>query len=746
MSDILKYGNAIRLAQLASDPAGAENGTIYYNTSTGTVKQFIAGGWQEIPDQALTLVGLALNDGHILIGNGSNVSVSFDTAATGDIDADATGGLTIKAGVIVNADINASAAIELSKLEALTASRALESDGAGEIVASSVTSTELGYLSGVTSAIQTQLGDKADTDLGNLASTAVNADINPDTDNSRDLGSESLRYAEVHSELVRSGRMGDFRNSFTFSADTTNASAIIDVASTAGFRLYDDISGAGIPTDSYIVAIVANTSITISNNATATATGVTLTYKYNTMLLSEDKTGSDTSGAIGLQSGKTDSGKSGPIFMFSGQSDNGDSGNVYIGTGAAPNGNAGGVILFGSVVNLNVSGDITANSKRLQDVADPTQPQDAVTLQYAEDTFIELAEKGANNGVATLDAGGKIPSAQLPNTVMEFQGAWNASTNTPTLIDGTGNAGDVYRVSVAGTQDLGSGSQTFEVGDFVIYSGSIWQESPASDGVVSVNGQQGIVSLDSDDISEGATNLYFSDERAQDAVGTILVDSSSIDFTYNDGTPSITAVVLPAGVDHDSLNNFVANEHVDHSSVSIATAANTSGLSGGGDITATRNLVVDINGTTAETSADNADKVLIYDNSATALKSMTRANFLSGIAVNSAGDINESTFSGLVNNTADQTVTGLAFNNAVVRSFKAQVSVVIDATADLFAVYELQGIQRGADWQMSQAYTGDSITSFSFNITSAGQVRVTIGNITGFSAATLKFRALTTGV
>jgi hypothetical protein len=42
----------------------------------------------------------------------------------------------------------------------LTASRALVSDGAGKVAASGVTSTELGYLSGVTSAIQTQLNGK----------------------------------------------------------------------------------------------------------------------------------------------------------------------------------------------------------------------------------------------------------------------------------------------------------------------------------------------------------------------------------------------------------------------------------------------------------------------------------------------------------------------------------------------------------------------------------------------------------
>lgn len=48
MVDILKYGKAIRLAQLASDPPGAENGALYYNTTDGVIKQFVSGSWQEI--------------------------------------------------------------------------------------------------------------------------------------------------------------------------------------------------------------------------------------------------------------------------------------------------------------------------------------------------------------------------------------------------------------------------------------------------------------------------------------------------------------------------------------------------------------------------------------------------------------------------------------------------------------------------------------------------------------------------
>lgn len=156
---------------------------------------------------------------------------------------------------------------------------------------------------------------------------------------------------------------------------------------------------------------------------------------------------------------------------------------------------------------------------------------------------IDLTEKGANNGVATLDAGGKIPVAQLPNTVMEYQGAWNANTNTPALADGVGSTGDVYLVSVAGTQNLGSGAITFAAGDWAVYNGATWEKTINSNAVVSVNGQQGVVSLDTDDISEGATNLYYLDSRARAAL------SVSAPLGYNSGTGAFT--ITQAGAAQD---------------------------------------------------------------------------------------------------------------------------------------------------------------------------------------------------
>lgn len=394
-------------------------------------------------------------------------------------------------------------------------------------------------------------------------------------------------------------------------------------------------------------------------------------------------------------------------------------------------------------LQLDASGNVQSSAVTTTELGHVSGVTSAIQTQI--NSKISSTEKGAANGVASLDGSGKVPVAQLPNAIMEYQGTWNATTNSPTLADGAGSIGDVYRVTVAGSQNLGSGSITYAVGDYAILNSSlVWEKADTTDAVSSVNGFIGTVVLSTTDIAEG-TNLYYTDERAQDAIGTILVDSASIDLTYNDATPSITAAVLPAGVNHNALQNYVANEHVDHSTVQIATASSTSGLTGGGTIAATRNLSVDINGTTAETSADNADKILIYDNSATVLKSMTRANFLSGIATASAGDINESSFSAADNQAAPANVTGLAFANGTVRSFKALVSVTIDATSDLYEVFELLGIQKGASWDMAVESTGDAST-VAFTITSGGQVQYTSSAVTGFVSNTMKFRAITTSI
>lgn len=74
---------------------------------------------------------------------------------------------------------------------------------------------------------------------------------------------------------------------------------------------------------------------------------------------------------------------------------------------------------------------------------------------------------------------------------------------------------------------------------FVDQSDGLLKKKNSSGAVITLGDIQ-----DTDDLPEGSSNKYFTDERAQDAVGTILNDSSTVDFTYNDAGPSITASVI----------------------------------------------------------------------------------------------------------------------------------------------------------------------------------------------------------
>jgi len=107
------------------------------------------------------------------------------------------------------------------------------------------------------------------------------------------------------------------------------------------------------------------------------------------------------------------------------------------------------------------------------------------------------------------------------------------------------------------------------------------------------------------------------------------------------------------------------------------------------------------------------------------------------------GDIyKQVSFSGANSQAAAANVIGLTFTNANTRGFKVFVTVVVLATSSLYAFYELDGIQRGADWQMSSARTGDDPIVV-FSITTSGQVQYTSSTYAGFTSLTFKFRALT---
>jgi hypothetical protein len=97
--------------------------------------------------------------------NGADIALSKDSSD--NLQYNAT--KVLLSGAVVNADINAAAAIAVSKLAALTVSRAVATDGSGFLTVATTTAAELAFVSGVTSAIQTQLNNKLSLTGGTMS-------------------------------------------------------------------------------------------------------------------------------------------------------------------------------------------------------------------------------------------------------------------------------------------------------------------------------------------------------------------------------------------------------------------------------------------------------------------------------------------------------------------------------------------------------------------------------------------------
>jgi len=411
------------------------------------------------------------------------------------------------------------------------------------------------------------------------------------------------------------------------------------------------------------------------------------------------------------------------------------------------------------VLTTGAGGDVTSSSVTDTELGYVSGVTSSIQTQLGNK--IDSSEKGANNGVATLDAGGKVPAAQLPNTVMEFKGTYDPNSDTPSLTDGTGNAGDVY-VANAGSHDFGSGSITFAAGDWVVYNGTIYEKSINSNAVVSVNGQQGVVVLDTDDVSEGATNLYFTNGRAQSAItgGASSIVTSDLAFDK---------ALISSGIGKVAVSTTTATElgyvagvtsaiqtQLNGKEPSITTLPISKGGTNSGTALNNSRIMVSDAGAIVESAALTDGQILIGSTGAnpvvaniTAGTGISIANGAGSISISatssSANDIPETFFGASNNQATPADVTGLVFSNASVRSFDALVSVAINATASLFEVFKLTGILTSTGYTMYVTSTGDT-SGLVFSITAGGQVQYTSTNVTGFVSNKVQFRAITTSV
>lgn len=191
-------------------------------------------------------------------------------------------------------------------------------------------------------------------------------------------------------------------------------------------------------------------------------------------------------------------------------------------------------------------------------------------------------------------------------------------------------------------------------------------------------------------------------EAAQDAIGAALTTTATVSLAYNDVGNAISAQVVAGSITNTEIATGAA---IDATKIANGSVSNTE--------------FQYLDGVTGPIQTQLDSKV--------------------GAIL---GDITPTSFSILNGQASPANVTGLAFTNGITKSFKALIDVRIIATANLYELYEISGIQRGADWIISYTSEGDN-ASLVFSIDSAGQLQYMSQSYAGFTSGTLKFKAHT---
>ena len=207
--------------------------------------------------------------------------------------------------------------------------------------------------------------------------------------------------------------------------------------------------------------------------------------------------------------------------------------------------------------------------------------------EAVDDRVNSLLTAGAGIGLTYDDSAGTLT---ITGNVGDITGVNAGAGLTGTATDGdatlnigagtgiTVNADDIaVNMSVFDTADLAEGTSLYYTdarADARITAALIDEDGMDSDSATRLPSQQSVkayvdsqvsskdalseLSGSTDDVSEGSTNLYFTNERVDDRVGAMVVGGTNITATYddtagtltlsNDNTADITSVVAGAGL------------------------------------------------------------------------------------------------------------------------------------------------------------------------------------------------------
>jgi hypothetical protein len=259
------------------------------------------------------------------------------------------------------------------------------------------------------------------------------------------------------------------------------------------------------------------------------------------------------------------------------------------------------------------------------------------------------------------------------------------------------------------------------------------------------------------DLGEFATNIWASTNTATLNIFDVNDETNDLAYIYGDtdrliisaftgdGTDilfeadgQIDINTVPNGDDSLDINIFTGGATTSSGDILLETGA---AATRGQVSINSRKLVIDSDSSIDLTTSQQITNVTDPTNA----QDVATKNYVDNNTSFIAGDIQATTFAVANNQAVAANITDFTFANATTRSFSAHVDVRIDADTDLYETFEIKGMQKASDWEMSLTSVGDN-TQVLFTITSAGQLQYTSANLAGFVSGSINFRAITLGV